>query len=239
MLQKSKRILIVTIFVAALLASLLAQLYFVSDHAGATLFQRGDEAYLFLGAGHTGSHFPALAYPLVIAKAYLRVPVEASDVFGQFLVIRVTPSGVQRWVEDVRKDKPNGVALLTPFEDGFYARCPGTVLCKWTGNSFDPVSAEEEKRIGIGNLYIGSFDNKVVNGWTAHVLRFAPGDHFEVQLAKDFVIAVRNYSERDWAHPSVTVDVLRPGKAPENLYRVDGRPRLVSKSEYKQVFGKR
>jgi hypothetical protein len=80
-----------------------------------------------------------------MAKAYLRVPVEPSDVYGQSLVIRVTPEGAQRWAEDVLKNESRGVSFLTPFEDGFYAQCPGTVLCKWTGRGFDPVSPEDEK----------------------------------------------------------------------------------------------
>jgi hypothetical protein len=202
---------------------------------GPPLFQKGDEAYLFLGAGHMGWHFPALSYPWVVAKGYLRIPTEFSDQSGQSLVIRVTPEGVQRrWTY-----KSSDISLLTPFEDGFYARCPGTVLCKWTGKGFDPVNAEEEKRIGIDNPYVGSFDNTVINGWTAHVLKYVPGDHFKVQIGQDVVIDVRNDAGSEPAYSNTSVDLLRPGKAPENLLRANAKPRRVSWSEYEQLFGKK
>ena len=232
MAKAAKRIRILAVIVALILGSGLVRLYFVSDHAGATVFQRDDEAYLFLGGGHTGWHFPALFFPVVLAEEYLHVPAESADEYGQSLVIRVTHAGVQRWV-----NRPSGIANLTPFENEFYARCPGTVLCRWTDSGFVRASQEDEKRIGLDNLYTGSFDNKIVNGWTTHQLKFAAGDNFEVHLGQDLAISVKNRSERD-AFPNVAVDLLRPGQAPENLYRADGEPRRVSRSEYEQLFGR-
>jgi hypothetical protein len=227
-----KRIRILAVILALILGSWLVRLYFVSDHAGAIVFQKNDEAYLFLGDGHTGWHFPALFFPVVLAGEYLHVPTNSSDEYGQSLVIRVTPEGVQRWV-----NRSSHIANLTPFEDDFYARCPGTVLCRWTERGFVRASPEDEKRIGVDKLYTGSFDNKIVNGWTTHQLKFAAGDNFEVQLGHDLAISVKNRSERD-AFPNVAVDLLRPGQAPENLYRADGEPRRVSRSEYEQLFGR-
>lgn len=226
---------VTSVILVLILGAWVVQLHFISDNAGATLFQRGNEAYLFLGAGHTGWHFPALLYPLVMAKGYLHIPADISDQYGQSLILRVTPEGVQRW-----EAPSTDISFLTPFEDGFYGLCPGSVLCKWTtGKGFGIASSEEEKRIGINDLHKGSPDNQVVNGWTGHVLKFSPGDHFEVRLDQNLVIAVQNRSMKDGAYRDVTVDLLRPGQAPENLYHADGFPRRVSKSEYEQLLGKR
>lgn len=228
-----KRVFILSAVVVLVLGAWLAQLYFVADHAGVILFQKGDEAYLFMGAGHTGWHFPALSFPLVKARQYFNIPPDVSDQIGLSLVIRVTPEGVQRWM-----NKSADVALLTPFNDGFYARCPGTVLCKWTDKGFVGASPEEEKRIGIDNLYAGSLVDTAVNGWTTHQLKVAPGDHFEISLSRDVVIAVQNHSEYS-GYPNVTVVLLRAGRAPETLYGANTVPRLVSRSEYERAFGKR
>ena len=209
------------------------KLYFVADHAGAIAFQRGDAAYLFVGGGHTGWHFPALAYPAILAMNFLGAVNEPSDQVVVPLVIRVTPQGVQRWVNE-----PVDAAFLTPFQDGFYGLCPGAVLCKWTEKGFVRASPEEEKGIEIDKLHRGSLDNKLINGWSTHQLKVAPGDHFEVELDDNLAITVKNGSER-FGFPNVTIDLLRPGQVPENLYSADARARRVSRTKYEQLFGKR
>jgi hypothetical protein len=67
----------------------------------------------------------------------------------------------------------------------------------------------------------------------------SPGDHAEVEIGKKLVISVQNHSTNARAYPRVSVDLVRPGQAPESLYNVDGTPRRVSSSEYEQAFGKR
>lgn len=233
-MQRNKKWLIISVIAVLFLVTLFVQVYFVADHAGVAVFQKSDEAYLFVGGGHTGWHCPALAFPVFLALGYFGSVSEPSDQVVLPMVIEVTPQGVQRWV-----NAPVDVASLTPFQDGFYGLCPGAVLCKWTEKGFVRATPEEEKRIGVDNLHRGSLDNKLVNGWTTHELKFGPGDHFEVPLGKDLVIAVQNRSMKDGAYRDVTVDLLRRGQAPENLYHANGFPRRVSKSEYDQLFGKR
>jgi hypothetical protein len=233
MLSTKKHALIFTLVGVLVVVTLVIQLHFVSDHAGATVFQKGNEAYLFVGGGHTGWHCPALAYPVILALGYFGAVTEPSDKVSLSLVIRVSPQGVQRWM-----NQGVDVGALTPFQDGFYARCPGTMLCKWTESGFVRASPEEEKRIEIDNLHRGSLDNKLINGWSTHALKVAPGDHFEVELGDNLAISVKNHSEI-FGFPEVTIDLLRPGKAPENIYRADAKARLVSKTEYQQLLGKR
>jgi len=223
----------VAVVLILILGASLTRILIVADHAGAIAFQRDNEVYLFLAAGHSGWHFSALSYPLVKVGGYLHIPSAPADVNGQSLVLRVTPEGVQRWT-----NKAKDIAALTPFEDGFYARCPGAVLCKWTEKGFEVASPEDARRIGTDNLHIGSLDDKVVNGWATHQLKFAPGDHFEIQFGQGLTISVRNLSEKDWAYPQVSVDLLRAGQAPENLYHADAKPRVVSRADYQILLGK-
>jgi len=234
MLRSRNRTFVVTVLVLLVLGAWIVQLHFVSDNAGATVFQRGNEAYLFLGAGHTGWRFPALLFPLVIAKGYLHIPADISDQNSQSLVIRVTPEGVQRWINETAD-----AAFITPFQDGFYGLCPGAALCKWTEKGFVLATPEGEERITIDDLQRGSLDNKVVNGWLTRELKLTPGDHFEIKLDDGTTIAVENYAERDWGLQNVRVDLLRSGKAPETIYRAVGIPRLVTKSAYERFFPKR
>src|SRR5271165_618560 len=110
-MRKNRKWVIIFAIGALLLVSWFVQLYFVGDHAGAIVFQRGDEAYLFLGGGHTGWHFPALAYPVILAMNFLGAVNEPSDQVRLSLVMRVTPAGVQRWM-----NQATDVSDITPFE---------------------------------------------------------------------------------------------------------------------------
>jgi hypothetical protein len=217
--------------VAIFLLSVLIQLHFVSDHAGATVFQRGSEAYLFLGGGHNGWHFPAALYPAIVAKEYFNAPTAPSDVDAKSLVIRISPDGTQRWT-----NPSANIAFLTPFPDGFYALCPGSVLCKWTETGFRQATPEETQGIRVDDLRHGTLDNQLINGWTTHELKFSPGDHFEVHLPENVTIRVADHTTREFGRPDVTVDLLRPGQPAERIYQANASSRLVSASQYARLF---
>ena len=92
MQKKTKTFITLVVLALALTASLSLKVFFLADHVGATLFSRGDEAYLFLGTGHTGYRFSYLEYPLVVVREYFHVPPLSEHRRGSLLVIRVTPS---------------------------------------------------------------------------------------------------------------------------------------------------
>jgi len=167
---------------------------------------------------------------------YFNAPPSAEHRPASSVVIRVTPSAIERYVMDYG-EAPSTPAFVTPFEDGFYAMCPGAVLCKWTAHGFDPATVEEQRRLDGGNRLVrGSMNNQVVNGWSVREAFRSPGDHAEVEITKNLVISLRNHATDARAYPWVTVDLLRAGQAPESLYNVDGTPRRVSKSEYDRIF---
>jgi len=237
MQKKTKTVIALVVLALALAASASLKVYFLADHVGATLFSRGDEAYLFLGAGHTGYRFPYLQYPLVRIMEHFNAPPSAEHLRGSLLVIRVTPSMVERHVIDEIEDTATGPGFMTPFDDGFYAMCQRGVLCKWTANGFEPATEEEQrKHDGINRLVRGSMNNQIVNGWHVRESFRSPGDHAEIEIGNNLVISVKNRATDVRAYPWVSIDLVRPSQAPESLYNVDGTPRKVSKSEYDSAF---
>jgi hypothetical protein len=234
--KKSKKVIALVVLAVALAASISFKVYYLVDHSGGMLFWKGEEAYLFLGTSHTGYRLSYLEYPFIIISEYFYSPPLPEHRRASSLVLRVTPSAIERHVVDYG-EAPITPDFMTPFEDGFYAMCRGAVLCKWAGNSFEPATEEEQRRLdGVNRLVRGSMDNQIVNGWHVRQSFRSPGDHFEVEVGKNLAISVRNHATDVRAYPWVSVDLLRPGKAPENLYNVDGTPRRVSKSEYQSVF---
>lgn len=232
----------VWVVVAALLiVSVFLNVYYVTYDSRATVYSREDEAYLFLGDWHTGYRVRYLAFPFVMLRQYFNAPIEPTEQSGCSLVIHVTPSNVDRYVTHCGDPSLQFVLFVTPFEDGFYAHCQGANLCKWTENGFVPATQEETQRIGgISGLVKGDMSNQIVNGWHVHYAAM-PGAHFEVPIGKDLIISVKNRAtnQREWQYPWITVDLLRPGQGPQNLYDVNGNPRRVSKSQYERVFRSR
>src|SRR5580698_8784037 len=168
--MKSVIVLVVIVVLLSLAASV--NLYYVSDGAGATLFYKGDEAYLFVGTGSTGYHFSCLRYPFVILKDYFHAPPIPADEHVSGAVIRITPSVVERFQTNFGKEVWAAPDFLTPFDDGFYAMCPGVVLCKWTGDRFEPASEEDRRRLdGTNRLFHGDINNQIVNGWSVRQIR--------------------------------------------------------------------
>jgi hypothetical protein len=237
--KKTKKVVGVAILAAVLAASIFEKIHFAVKGAGATVYSRGDEAVLLLGDSYSGYKFPYLKYPLVMALGYLRVPADLSDQRAAFTLMRVTPSGIERH-QIVKTDDSTGASFVTPFEDGFYAMCPGTVLCKLTERGFERASEEERRRLDDGNLLVkGSMYGQTIHGWTVHYTRWSPGDHFEADIGKSGVISVTNLAKQDGPYLWVIVELTRPGQKSETLYDVNGAWHWVSEREYRRIFGVR
>jgi len=115
--------------------------------------------------------------------------------------------------------------------------CPGGTLCKWSGIEFVPATQEEQQRFGgLNNLFREDINNHIISGWSVRQIRSSPGDHFEIQLESGFSISANNRATDMRELPSISVVLLRPARAPEVLYDVDGSPRRVSRAEYEKTF---
>ena len=233
------KITLAVICAAALIIAAFEQVYIASDGAGATVFLKGDEAYLFLGASSTGWKMSYLQYPIAAAREYFYAPPIPTDDRVATMVVRVTPSGVERFYIEYGRETALAPSFLTPFGDSFYGMCPGMVLCKWAGNEFVPATEDEQQKFGgIEKLFRGDINNHVMNGWSVRQLRSSPGDHFDIQVSEKFTISAKNRAKDVREQPSISVKVLRPGQSPEVLYNVDGAPRRVSRDEYDKTFGR-
>lgn len=241
MQKKTKKVIVLIILAIALAASAFLKIYILADSSGATVYWKGDEAYLFLGVGHDGYRLSYLEYPFVVIGEHFYVVPSPLNRCASSLVIHITPAAVERHSMGC-EEVWSGPLNMTPFDDGFYAMCPGVILCKMTVNGgFRPATEEEQRRIGSPDRLVHFLQdtiNGMVNGWHVRSSRRSPGDHFEAEIGKNLVISVRNHATDVRAYPSVSVELLRPGQAPEGLYNVNGTPRRVSKSEYDRAFNK-
>ncbi|MBZ5525218.1 MAG: hypothetical protein LAP21_23575 [Acidobacteriia bacterium] len=235
--SKLSKTALVGLLAIVFIAAALSKIYFVRDHSGGSIMSKGDEAYLFLGSGHTGYNFSYLEYPLIRVKEYFYAPPFPEDRNASIIVMRITPSGTERYSINFGKDAGGTPQLLTPFENDFYAMCRGAALCKWTHSGFQPATEEEQRRFGgIDHLVRGAMNNETINGWSVHQIGRSRGEHLELSIGGKFVISAKNEAALEQESPRVSIDLIRPGIAPENLYHADGAPRRVSKAEYKRDF---
>ena len=225
------------LFFVVLVLSLSFQMHLVRDWSGATVYSRENEAYIFMGDSHTGYHFPYVSYPFLILREFFHVGTTANDEHSAELVLHITPTSIDRQTYVPVDLNHSGPLFITPFEDGVYGMCPGGTLCKWTGKSYEPATAEQQQKVGgIEHLVRGGTGKQPVNGWVIHYT-YQPGEQFKAQVGKDITIAVQNHNKGGSVYNWVTVDLLSAGKPPEHLYNVDGRkPRLVTKATYDRIF---
>jgi hypothetical protein len=236
-MRNKKAAILFALFLVVVALSFSFQMHLVRDWSDATVYSRENEAYIYMGESHTGYHFPYVTYPFLIFREYFYLGTEANDQRSAALILHVTPTSIDRQIYVPVDLNHSGPFFITPFEDGLYGMCPGGTLCKWTGKSYEPATAEQQQKFGgIEHLVRGNTGNQPVNGWVIH-RSYQPGEQFKVQVGKGIVIVVQNHNKEGSVYKWVTVDLLRDGQPPEHLYNVDGRkPRLVSKATYDHIF---
>ena len=226
-------VVVCVIGAVAILAS--CQVYYAREDDSGTLLWNADEAYLFMSVARRGYHCSYLRYPLVISEEYFYAPPSPSDQHVSLTVIRITPSSIDRKVVNFGQDAANVPIFYTPFGESIYAHCPGA-LCRWTGTQFEPATLEEERKLG-GDNFLAPVDFSDLKGWSRRGIGSVTGDHqFSVELGKQLTLLVREGNVYRPAYDSASVEILRPGSAPEDVWHVDARPRRVSKGDYKQLF---
>lgn len=77
------------------------------------------------------------------------------------------------------------------------------------------------------------FDN--VDGWSMRQFG-STGPKFQLSLDGEPLTIL--YTGETWPPKPVSVDLIRPGQAPQRIWEFDGRPHRVSKVEYEGYFGK-
>jgi hypothetical protein len=225
--MRKKLVLIVLILILGLAATL--HLYFIENTSGASLFWNANKAYLFLEGSRTGYRVSYLRFPLVIAEQYLG-GVPTRDTWKPYVVVvEITPEHVERFVFDNTTFSLTGSGPMGQFIYGG----SGKGLVRWTGSGFQAATPEEAREIRTMNL---PFNYDDLNGWSAR--GGLPDDGNVVVTLAGKQVTLVSRSSGKWGL-DVSIDLLRPGQAPERLWNGGDRRQRVSKTQYYQTFGKR
>jgi hypothetical protein len=107
-------------------------------------------------------------------------------------------------------------------------------LWKWSETAFVRASGDEERDYNpVAPGGSSGFDN--VNGWSERSgLGGGVRDGYEVP----FTLGREKFSlvTRQGALREVSIDLIRPGQAPQKIWSLDQGTRRVSKAHYEQIF---
>jgi len=212
---------------------------YLADSSGGQLFSRSGEVYLFLSRSHTGHEFTYLEFPILVIGENL-VPLskfDTKDIRRAEEVIRITPASITRKVFELGMGRDSReLKYLTPFTDGFYADCGGTI-CKWMPSGFVPATPEEQVTHTEQQLVTTDIDKKVVNGWSVRdFASLAAGEQIELRVGDAAMVVVENRAAPAGRYPWIEAELRETNQALEVLYEVNGAPRRVSRKEYERTL---
>ncbi len=237
MRNKLKLTVLIAVLVIGVGVLVFGKIYLIRDDSGGDLLWDGSEAYLFMDVRHRGFQIGYLEFPWVVLKELLYGVRGPDDQRTSVTVVHITASGVDRHVvEALDEEQANTPDLYTPFEGYIYANYHGS-LCKWTGNKFETATAEEQRRLDGTNRLVATDIEKDTAGWSKRGFGEAVSDYeFAVEVGGKFTLHVTNKRLGRSGGAVVSVTLARPGQPVEDVWRVDGRPRRVSKTEYQIAF---
>lgn len=217
--------------IAAIALLVFLKVHVIKDEGGrGYVLWRADEAYLFMDDRPIGYRISVLGYLLEPIMEYFYAPAIPHDEKLDLAIIKITPAGVERHDQT----STVGIGAFTPIDGEIYARCPGGI-CKWTGTQFQLISDQEEQKIGAEGALKMDFAD--INGWSKREVKAAwAGDtpskpyEFSIDLSQGIKLLVRGDNP-------VSVDLLRPDRAPEKVWHHEQYTRRVSGAEYDQIFG--
>ena len=107
----------VVVLGAAILAAGTLKINLLRVDSGGNVLWNANEAYLFIGTFSRGARVTYLEYPWMILKEYLGGIRASDNNLNSLVVIRVTPSTVERYNVDQKDGAPgSGPNLYTPLE---------------------------------------------------------------------------------------------------------------------------
>jgi hypothetical protein len=241
MRKRTKAIVAIAILVVA---AANCNLYSLREYCGGNLLWNDSEAHFFVEVVRQGYHVSCLRYPWITIKEYLGA-IESPDDNRAFLVVlRVTSYGVERRVLDLA-DRANGGAgsdprQFTPLEGHIYANCPQLDgLCRWSGDHFERATQEERRRLAGPDSIAKDYIRAAENGWSKRQFGAGPPESTStIDVGDGFQLSLKNLAVKGTENTTLSIDVLRPGKAPERIGKFDARPPMgmVTKTEYQRAF---
>jgi hypothetical protein len=219
------------------------------------------EADLFVQVSDLGYNVSGLELPWILFKQYViggfAGVVLPEDDLAKIVVIRVDSAGVERHVLNLDRTEygRSGPApsKFTPLEGRIYAFYPKLIghfmqdghqvgndmndgLGWWAGDHFEKATEEERRRLdGIKRLTTTDFSNDA-NGWSRRVLVEGRDNRsFSVDVGDHFRILVNGFAEGA-GNNTTSIELVRPGRAPETIGNFSTRQGMVSRSEYTHTF---
>jgi hypothetical protein len=246
-MRNRKKVMIAIAVLIAIIAS--CRIYFIRMYAGGLVLWNANEAYFFIQVGHEGLHVSYLRYPLAFVLEYLGAPELSDDNRTSLVVIQVAASGVEHHVLKLADRLVGGGGATDPgkftaLEGRIYATCvPFPNICRWAGDHFEPVTPDEQQRLGgYSRLTVGDIDEDE-NGWARREFGTmsgygpAPRDsRFTIDVGDKLRLSISSLAENGTRHGAVSIDLIRPGHANERIWDLDVLPRRVSRTEYRHAF---
>ena len=234
MTRKSK--LLIALLVGALvLIGLSFPLHLVGDSVqGGVLMWNSDEAYLFLGWGCAGYRITGFEYLFSNIPAYFGVPRTVDDNRLSMVVIRITPTGVERYVT-APYQMYHPFLAYTPRGKTIYASDGGAALWKWAGTHFEKLSPEEQQKVAVDQtVFSPSEDYTNVSGWSSrHSVASWPSE-FKIELQGKPVTFL---TKQNSSGKELSIELRLPSGASQMALHVKRDFHLVSKSQHGRAFG--
>jgi hypothetical protein len=234
--KAASAIIILTILAVAAIFHVYVNL----EDSGITALWNDNEAYFFIGTRSIGHRVNLLRFPWFLAKNYLGAIEDQDDLRGSSDAIHVTSSDVEHHVVKIEDRGPgSGADMYTPLENRIYVNYPTLGgLSRWTGDHFESVTQEDRQRLdGINHLTNGDIDHGA-NGWSKHSFGVEPGNlysSFTIEVGNDFKLRL-NDQPASMGSRTFSIDVLRPGRAPERIWNRNLHWDIVSRAEYQHTF---
>jgi len=235
MSRKSEIVIVVVAVVAILLGvAVSTNLYYLRDDSGGQLLWNGKEAYLFMEDARRGFRFRVLDYPWIAFKEWVNAPALPTREYVSLTVIHITAlGGVDRHIGKGGRDTGELPSLFTPVGESIFANRQGT-LCKWTGDHFEKATKQEEQAVEGVNRLVPDIDTSI-NGWSKRGVGVVAGDsQFSVSVGQEVILLIKQGNVYRPTTSGAGVELHRTGQSPQELWRLDGRPRRVSRAEYEK-----
>jgi hypothetical protein len=243
-LLSGKKIAIALIVASALLAAVF-RLYAIQEGVGGLAIWNRAEAYVFIQVGRRGYSSSYLWFPWILFKERViggfAGAVEPDDGRAFLVVIHVTPAGVERHVVGL-EDPVNGEpgtdpTRYTPLDGRIYAAWAKLYgLCWWSGDHFEKAPEEERQRFdGISRLTTGDFENDA-DGWSRRGFGAPSYGTLEIGVGDQFKVLVNTVKLEGTDLGTVSINLQRPGRAPDRIAEFEAREGSVSRAEYRHAF---
>jgi hypothetical protein len=233
---------ITAVMAVALVLSAICHIYFLREYSRGTVLWNSNEALLFVYVNNRGHYVTYLRYPWFVIKEYLGGIERPDDDLSTLVIIRVTASRIEHYTRKLPDG--SGPEKITSLEGRIYASWPSLSppsinsrsLCRWAGDHFELATDEESKKLdGINRLTTTDFDH--LNGWSRRTFDAGPRSHqLMIEVADKFRLALDNVGVYGTEDGTLSVDLMRPGAAPERIAHFNTGVGSVSRSIYRATF---